>query len=77
MKIAFETDGIFLLELITALREVGYEKGLQYRVLGKFGSSHHIEFKDDCVGNLAPLCFAAFISFMMPGAWHSKVRPVP
>ena len=77
MKIAFETDGIFLLDLIKALKEVGYEKGLQYTVLGKFGSYHHIQFNNDCVRNFTPLSFTVFISFMMPGAWHSKVRPVP
>lgn len=77
MKIAFETDGIFLLDLVRALQEIGHEKGREYRVIGKVGNSHHIEFEDECTGGLAPASFAVFISFMMQGAWYSKVRPVP
>ena len=76
MKIAFETDGVFLLDLITALREIGYEKGREYRVIGKVGIAHHIEFKDDCTGGSTPMSFAAFISLKIRGAWHLKVRPV-
>ncbi|WP_112402080.1 hypothetical protein [Agrobacterium tumefaciens] len=76
MKIAFETDGIFLLDLITALWEIGYEKGPQYRVIGKVGSAHHIEFKPDCAAGLTPVSFAAAISLRMPGTWHMKVRPL-
>jgi hypothetical protein len=76
VKIAFETDGVFLLDLITALREIGYEKGREYRVIGKVGSAHHIEFNDDSAGGSTPVSFAASISLKMPGAWHLKVRPM-
>lgn len=75
MKIAFFTDGIFLVDLVNSLGAIGYKRGDDYSVIGKEGSFHLIEFKGHATVGHTETSFRCRLSLVLPGAWYQKVRP--